>query len=60
LESYGKTRYAGTVAEVTDRLGALSGFGVEEVIVSFGALPFQLADPEDVELFAAEVVPALR
>lgn len=60
LASYGETRIAGTVAEVTDRLGALAGLGVEEVIVSFGVLPFQLADPEDVELFATEVVPQLR
>lgn len=60
LGSYGETRIAGTVAEVTDRLGALAELGVEEVIVSFGVLPFQLADLEDVELFAAEVMPRLR
>ncbi|MGH2729857.1 MAG: LLM class flavin-dependent oxidoreductase [Actinomycetota bacterium] len=51
---------AGTVSEVTDRLRRLSEFGVEEVIVSLGALPFQVADVEDVELVGTEIAPALR
>ncbi|HEV2756599.1 MAG TPA: LLM class flavin-dependent oxidoreductase [Actinomycetota bacterium] len=49
----------GTVDEVTDRLGRLGDLGVREIIVTAGALPFQVADPEDVELLGAEVAAAL-
>jgi alkanesulfonate monooxygenase SsuD/methylene tetrahydromethanopterin reductase-like flavin-dependent oxidoreductase (luciferase family) len=51
---------AGTVGEVTDRLGSLTDLGVEEVIVTTGTLPFQMSDEEDVELVGREVAPALR
>jgi probable F420-dependent oxidoreductase len=54
------SRVAGTVEEVTDRLGELAELGVEEVIVSLGALPFQVSDIEDVELVGAAIAPALR
>ncbi len=60
LQGFREKHVAGSVSEVTDRLAEVSAFGVEEVIVSLGALPFQLADEEDVEFFGAEVVPALR
>jgi hypothetical protein len=43
------------VNEVTDRLGELADLGVEEVIVSLGALPFQVSDLEDIELVGAEI-----
>lgn len=59
-EGFRESHMAGPVSEVTNRLAELSALGVEEVIVSLGALPFQLADEEDVEFFGAEVVPALR
>lgn len=59
-ESFKASRVAGTVAEVTDRLGELAQLGVEEVIVTIGALPFQLSDTEDVELLGSEIIPALR
>lgn len=59
-EEFRKTHVAGTVDEVTERLLGLVDLGVEEVIVSLGALPFQLGDDEDVELIGAEIAPALR
>ncbi|HVF54043.1 MAG TPA: LLM class flavin-dependent oxidoreductase [Actinomycetota bacterium] len=59
-ERFRETRVAGTVAEVTDRLGRLADLGVEEVIVSLGALPFQVADIEDVELVGAEIASSLK
>jgi hypothetical protein len=46
------------VNEVVHRLGELADLGVEEVIVSLGALPFQVSDLEDVELVGAEVAAA--
>jgi probable F420-dependent oxidoreductase len=53
-------RVAGTASEVVDRFGRLSELGVEEVIVSLGVLPFQVADLEDIEMVGAEIAPALR
>ncbi len=59
-DEYRRSRVAGTAAEVVDRLGSLERFGVEEVIVSLGALPFQVADEEDVEFVGEEIASALR
>ena len=59
-DEFRRTRVAGTVTEVTERLGSLSRLGVEEVIVTLGTLPFQVADEEDVELVGTEVAGALR
>lgn len=58
-EGFRRDHVTGTVGEVTERLGRLSDLGVREVIVTAGALPFQVADPEDVELLGTEVAPAL-
>lgn len=60
LDKFRNRSIVGTVTEVTDRLGRLSELGVEEVVVSLGALPFQVADVDDVELVGAEVASALH
>lgn len=57
-DDFRRDRVAGTVNEVVERLGELADLGVEEVIVSLGALPFQVSDLEDVELVGAEVASA--
>lgn len=54
-DDFQRDRVAGTVNEVVDRLGELADLGVEEVIVSLGALPFQVSDLEDVELVGTEI-----
>ena len=59
-EAFRKDHVTGTVGEVTERLGRLADLGVREVVVTAGTLPFQVADPEDVELLGAEVAPALK
>jgi probable F420-dependent oxidoreductase len=59
-EEFRRDRLAGTVDEVIDELGRLVDLGVEEVVVTLGALPFQAADEEDVRLLGEEVAPALR
>jgi alkanesulfonate monooxygenase SsuD/methylene tetrahydromethanopterin reductase-like flavin-dependent oxidoreductase (luciferase family) len=59
-ETFKQERVAGTVEEVSDRLGGLSDLGVEEVIVSLGTLPFQLGDEDDVPLFGTEIGPRIR
>ena len=58
-DEFRRDRFAGTVAEVTDRLGELAEMGVEEAILTLGVLPFQVSDLEDVELVGAEIAPAL-
>lgn len=59
-DEFKRSRFAGTTGEVTDRLGALKDLGVEEVIFTLGALPFQLGALEDVEIVGAEVAPRLK
>ena len=59
-DEFRKARVAGTVEEVVDELGRLTDLGVEEVIVTVGALPFQVSDDEDVELVGTEIASALR
>ena len=59
-ERFREDRVAGTVSACVDQLGELAELGVEEVIVSLGALPFQVSDLEDVELVGAEIVSAFR
>lgn len=59
-ETFRRDHVTGTVGEVTDRLGRLSELGVTDVVVTAGTLPFQVADPEDVELLGTEVAPALK
>jgi probable F420-dependent oxidoreductase len=59
-DEFRRRHVAGTVSEVTDRLGRLKELGVEEVIVSLGTLPFQVADEDDIGLVGSEIAPALR
>ena len=59
-DEFRQDHVAGSAGEVIDRLGQLKDLGVEEVIVSLGALPFQVADEQDVELVGSEIASALR
>jgi probable F420-dependent oxidoreductase len=59
-EDFRHGRVAGSTGEVIDRLGELSDLGVEEAVLSLGALPFQVADEDDVALVGTEIAPALR
>ncbi len=59
-EVFRERGFAGTVGEITDRVGELADLGVEELIVSAGALPFQVADEDDVDLLGRELGAALR
>jgi probable F420-dependent oxidoreductase len=60
LEGFRERGFVGSVQEVAERLNRLTELGVEEVVASLGALPFQVADEEDVELVGLELAPALR
>jgi alkanesulfonate monooxygenase SsuD/methylene tetrahydromethanopterin reductase-like flavin-dependent oxidoreductase (luciferase family) len=58
-DEFRRSRIAGGVPEVIDRLGALREMGVDEVVVGLGAVPFQLSDEEDIELIGTEIIPVL-
>jgi probable F420-dependent oxidoreductase len=53
-------KLAGTIAEMLETIAAFEELGVEEVILGFGVLPFQIADASAVEFFAGEVLPQGR
>jgi probable F420-dependent oxidoreductase len=57
LEEWRSDKLAGTVEEIRARLRAFEELGVEEVILGFGLVPFQIADPSAVEWFAKEIMP---
>lgn len=59
LEEFRRSHVVGTVGEVVEQLGRLADIGVDEIVVALGALPFQLADEEDIELVGTEIGPAL-
>ena len=59
-DEFRRDRIAGTVDEVVEELRAFADLGVEEVIVTLGALPFQLADEDDLALAGTELAPRLH
>jgi probable F420-dependent oxidoreductase len=58
-DEFRQQRLAGTVSEVVDRIGSLAELGVEEIVVGLGALPFQIADEEDITFVGEEIVARL-
>ncbi|HEV3473180.1 MAG TPA: LLM class flavin-dependent oxidoreductase [Actinomycetota bacterium] len=59
-DEFRRDKVAGTKSEVIERLGELEALGVDEVVVGLGAVPFQVADIEDVEFVGAEIASAFR
>jgi probable F420-dependent oxidoreductase len=59
-EEWGRDKLAGTPDRVLERVGAFASLGVEEMIISVGAVPFAVPDEEMVEVFAETVIPAGR
>lgn len=60
LDTWKADKLCGTPEEIAERVRDFEDLGVEEVILAFGLLPFQIADPSAVELFAREVIPQVR
>lgn len=52
LDEWRKGRLVGTVDEVNEQVAEWEGLGVETLIVGSGAVPFQVAALEDLELIA--------
>jgi alkanesulfonate monooxygenase SsuD/methylene tetrahydromethanopterin reductase-like flavin-dependent oxidoreductase (luciferase family) len=55
LERWRRDKLVGTPGEIVETVEAFAALGVEEMILSFGLFPFQVADASAVELFAGEV-----
>lgn len=53
LASWREDRLVGTVDQVAEQVATWAELGVETIILGAGAVPFQLADPADVELMSA-------
>ncbi|MCA1833616.1 MAG: LLM class flavin-dependent oxidoreductase [Actinomycetota bacterium] len=60
LETFAADTLTGTPDECVARIKEFAALGVEEVILSFAALPFAVADPEHVEIVAREIIPVVR
>lgn len=60
LEELRARAIVGTPERVIDELGRLAEAGVEEVVMTLGVLPFQLASDEDVANIGNQVGPAIR
>jgi probable F420-dependent oxidoreductase len=59
-ETFRERGLAGTASQVAESLAALADLGVEEVILGLGAIPFQVADEEDVLFAGQELGAALK
>lgn len=53
---WGADKLMGSGGQMRERIEAFGELGVEEVILGFGLLPFQIADERAVELFSKEVI----
>ena len=60
LERWRTDKLVGDPDEIVERIEEFRELGVEEVILGFGILPFQIADAPSVELFAEEVISRFR
>lgn len=59
LEEFADGVLVGTPEECADRIREFESLGVERIILSFGPLPFSVADPEQIEIVAETVLPRL-
>jgi F420-dependent oxidoreductase-like protein len=50
----------GTTEDAIARLKEFEALGVEHFVCSFGLVPFSIGDPEQLEIFARDVLPAVR
>lgn len=60
LDELRRERLVGTEGEVNERIGQFEDLGVEEIICSFGPVPFSLASTEEIETFAELVIHGQR
>ena len=59
-ETWRADTLSGSPEQVVERVRAFEALGVEELILSPWSLPFAVIEPEIVDVFAEEVMPACR
>jgi F420-dependent oxidoreductase-like protein len=59
-EDFARDALAGTAEHCIERIKAFEALGVEHLVCTFGLVPFSVSDEEQLELFAREVLPAVR
>lgn len=59
FDLWSRDKLAGSPEQIAERIGQFEAAGVDEIILTFGTLPFQICDPDAVEEFMSDVVPAL-
>jgi probable F420-dependent oxidoreductase len=59
-DQYRHEALVGTPGDIAGRIGELEALGVESIVLTFSNLPFAVFDEEQVEEFAAEVLPKVR
>jgi probable F420-dependent oxidoreductase len=57
LEVWRRDKLCGPPDALAETIEAFAALGVEEIILSFGVVPFQVADPSAPDLFAAQMFP---
>ena len=60
VREWGEDKLVGTPEQVLERLEAFAALGVQELIVSAGALPFAIQDEDTLEVLAKRVIPEAR
>lgn len=60
MEDFAADALVGTPDSCVARLKEFEALGVEHFVCSFGLVPFMVSSEEQVELFAREVIPAVR
>jgi len=56
LEQWRRGRLVGTVREVREQADEWEALGIETIIIGAGALPFQVGNPDDVEMLGRALV----
>jgi len=59
-EDFSREALAGTTAGAIARIKEFEALGVEHLVCTFGLIPFMVSEEEQVELFARDVLPAVR
>jgi len=59
-ESFARDALVGTADECIARIKEFEALGVEHLVCTFGLVPFSLSDEEQLDVFARDVLPAVR
>lgn len=57
LPMWAEGKLVGTRSQMADRIGRFEALGIDEIILTFGSIPFQICDPDAVAEFMEEVGP---